>query len=155
VRSLERMRAAHWRRVWRDRWHSLIEDPSPTRIHFAAGADGRQVEAVLSDPHWVSMVLDAPVERPGSPGADALTAALRSGLPLLIWHPDLPPEELREIVDWLVESGGLIDVPHRAQVSRQAALGARPLPIDLEVARDVVILWDDPTRLVELDARPM
>jgi hypothetical protein len=84
-----------------------------------------------------------------------LIAALRSGLPLLIWHPDLPPQELREIVDWLVESGGLIDVPHRAQESRRAALGATNLPIDLDVAKDVIIMWDDPTRLVELDAQPI
>ncbi|MGH3758997.1 hypothetical protein [Actinophytocola sp.] len=155
VRSLERMRAAHWHRVWRDRWHSMLEDPSPTRIHFASGEDGRRVDAVLSEPHWVSMVLEAPGDRPASAGTDELTAALRSGLPVLIWHPDLPPEELREIVDWLAESGGLIEVPQRAQVSRRAALGATELPIDLGVAKDVVILWDDPTRLVELDARPM
>jgi len=154
VRSLERMRAAHWRRVWWDRWYSMIEDPSPSRIHFT-GEDGRRIDAVLSDPHWVSVVLEAPGERPAGPGTDDLTAALRSGLPLLIWHPDLPPQELRGVVDWLVESGGLIDVPHRAQESRRAALGATTLPIDLEVAKEVVIVWDDPTRLVELDAQPI
>lgn len=155
VRSLERMRAAHWHRVWRDRWHSMLENPSPTRIHYATGEDGGRIEAVLSDPHWVSMVLEAPGERPASPGTDELVAALRSGLPLLIWHPDLPPEELREIVDWLVESGGLIDVPNRVREYRRAALGAATLPIDLDVAKDVVIVWDDPTRLVELDAQPI
>lgn len=155
VRSLERMRAAHWHRVWRDRWHSLMEDPSPSRIHFASGADGSRVDAVLSDPHWVSMVLEAPADRPTGSGTDELIAALRSGLPMLIWHPDLSPEELRQIVDWLVESGGLVDVPQRAQEARRAALGAGSLPIDVDVAKDVVVLWDDPSRVVELDARPI
>jgi hypothetical protein len=84
-------------------------------------------------------------------GADELTAALRAGLPALIWHSDAPPDVLREIVIWLVDGDGMSKLPARVQASRLAAFQASPVPFDAELARDVVILWDDPERTVVLD----
>jgi hypothetical protein len=154
VRSLERMRSLHWHRVWHQRWQTLMNDPSAARVHFGQPADPRgihRIDAVLSDPQWVLMVLTAPPPCQPQPGPDELTAALRSGLPALVWHPEASSGALREIVAWLVEGDGLGDLPGRAQASRQAVLQEAAAPFDVNIARDVVVLWDDPHRLVVLD----
>ncbi|MGH3924504.1 MAG: effector-associated domain 2-containing protein, partial [Pseudonocardiaceae bacterium] len=95
----------------------------------------------------------APSRQP-RPGADELAAALRSGLPALIWHPEASSEALREVVTWLVDGDGLGDLPGRAQTSRQAAFQASAAPFDVNIARDLVVLWDDPHRLVVFDQPP-
>ncbi len=156
LRSLERMRARHWHRVWQDRWRSLLEDPSTTRILFGASADAAapyRVEALLSDPRWVSMVLtEAPgaEPRPG-PGADEFTAALRSGLPTLIWHPDATPDALREIVNWLLDGSTLADLVMRTQNARRAVFLPEGGQININLLRGLVVLCDDPRRLVDFD----
>ena len=154
VRSLERMRSSQWHRVWHQRWQALTTDPSAARVHFGQPADTEErhrVDAVLSDPQWVLMVLTAAPPCQPRPGADELTAALRSGLPALVWHPEASPGVLREAVAWLVRDGGLGDLPGRAQASRQVFFQASAAPFDVTIARDLVVLWDDPRRLVVLD----
>jgi hypothetical protein len=155
VRSLERMRSLHWHRAWHQRWQTLMNDPSAARVHFGQPADTgkrHRIAAVLSsDPRWVLMVLTAPPPRQPQQGPDELTAALRSGLPALVWHPEASSGVLREIVTWLVEGDGLGDLPGRAQASRQAFFQASVVPFDVNIARDLVVLWDDPHRLVVLD----
>ncbi|MGH3773953.1 MAG: hypothetical protein ACRDRW_21605 [Pseudonocardiaceae bacterium] len=157
VRSLERMRSSQWHRVWHQRWQTLMNDPSAARVHFGQSADTgghHRLAAVLSDPQWVLTVLTAAPPRQPRPGADELTAALRSGLPALVWHPDASPGVLREVVAWLVADDGLSDLPGRAQASRQVAFRASAAPFDVTIARDVVVLWDDPRRLVFPDQPP-
>ncbi|MCA1674592.1 MAG: hypothetical protein LC799_21180, partial [Actinobacteria bacterium] len=106
---------------------------------------------VLSDPRWVLMVLTASPPSQPRPGADELAAALRSGLPALVWHPEASSDLLREVVTWLVDGDGLGDLPGRAQASRQAAFRASAAPFDVNIARDLVVLWDNPHRLVVPD----
>ena len=154
VRSLERMRSPHWHRVWHQRWQILMNDPSAARVHYGQLADTAQrhrIDAVLSDPRWVLMVLTASPPSQPRAGADELAAALRSGLPALVWHPEASSDDLREVVTWLVDGDRLGDLPGRAQASRQAALRASGAPFDPAIAHDLVVLWDDPHRLVVLD----
>jgi len=154
VRSLERMRSSQWHRVWHQRWQILMNDPSAERVHFGQPTDTEKrhrIDAVLSDPRWVLMVLSAAPSCQPRPGADELAAALRSGLPALVWHPEASSGVLREVVAWLVEGDGLGDLPRRAQASRQAAFQASAAPYDVNIARDLVVLWDDPHRLVVPD----
>jgi len=151
IRSLERMRSPHWHRVWRLRWRTLTNDPSPTRIHFGGSVDANAlngIDAVLSDPRWVMMVLATSPTAEPRPGADELTAALRSGLPVLMWHPLSSSEDLHEIIGRLVD-GGLVDLPGRVQDLRRSAFNVRSAEMD--IVRDLVLLWDDPDRLVVLD----
>lgn len=152
LRSLERMRSRHWHRVWLQRWATLTKDPSATRVHFAQPTDlgeRHRIDALLSDPRWVLLVMAAPPPSAPSPGIDdAFTAALRSGLPALVWHPEASSDALREVVAWLVEGDGLTDLPARAQASRRAAFQGTPALFNLNIARDLVVLWDDPGRLV-------
>jgi hypothetical protein len=159
VRSLERMRSRHWHRVWHERWRTLMADPSAFRVRYCQPADlseQHRLDAILSDPQWTLMVLTAPPSaRPAAgPGADELTAALRAGLPALIWHFEASSDMLQEIVSWLVEGDGMGDLPARTQATRLAALQASPVPFDINLARDLVVLWDDPRRMVVLDQPP-
>ncbi len=157
VRSLERMRSSQWHRVWHQRWRILMNDPSAARVHFGQPTDTEErhrIDAVLSDPRWVLMVLTAPPPTQPQAGADELAAALRSGLPALVWHPQASSDDLREVVTRLVDRDRLGDLPGWAQASRQAALRASGASLDLTIARDLVVLWDDPHRLVVLDRPP-
>ncbi|MGH3899073.1 MAG: hypothetical protein ACRDTA_12670 [Pseudonocardiaceae bacterium] len=158
VRSLERMQSSHWHRVWHQRWQIMMNDPATARVHFVQPADTgehHRIDAILlSDPRWVLMVLTAPPPRRARPGADELTAALRSGLPALLWHPEVSSEVLRGVVTRLVDGDGLGDLPGRAQASRQASFREPAAPFDVSVIRDLVVLWDDPHRLVVLDQPP-
>lgn len=150
IRSLERMRSEHWHRVWRQRWRTLTEDPSPTRVHFGTvdTSERNGIDAILSDPRWVMMVLAASPTVEPQLGSDELIAALRSGLPALMWHPLASSDSLRGIVGRLVD-GGLVDVPGRVQALRRSAFSQRSA--DMDIVRDLVLLWDDPHRLVVLD----
>jgi vWA-MoxR associated protein C-terminal domain/vWA-MoxR associated protein middle region 0/Effector-associated domain 2 len=155
VRSLERMRSAQWHRMWRQRWCSLTEDPSPTRIHFGRSADTTtryRIDALLSDPQWIMMVLTTSPTIEPQQGLDELSAALRSGLPALMWHPLSSSDDLRETIGELVE-GGLADLPGRVQTLRRSAFNGRSA-VDMDIAQDLVLLWDDPRRLVVFDQSP-
>jgi hypothetical protein len=152
------MKSSRWHRMWHARWKSLLEDPSGTRILYGLPADTgapHRVDAVLSDPRWVSMVLTAAPPAEPRPGLDELSAALRSGLPILIWHPEAAPDAVREVVDWLSEGTGLINLPARSQESRRAEFLPLSAPFNINIARDLVVLWDDPTRIVALDRPPI
>jgi len=151
VRSLERMSSRQWHRKWRLRWSALMADPSAERVYYCRAKDTEEqlrLGSILSDQHWVMMVLsESPPVHP-IPGHDQLFAAFRAGLPALVWHPSAGSDVLREVVAWLVGSDGLGDLPARTQESRQAVFRGRQVPFDIDVFRDLVVLWDDPSRLV-------
>jgi vWA-MoxR associated protein C-terminal domain/vWA-MoxR associated protein middle region 0/Effector-associated domain 2 len=154
VRSLERMQSLHWHRKWHQRWQILMNNPSAAQIYFEQPTDIEQrhrLDAILRDPRWALMVLTAPPPRQPQPGVDELGAALRSGLPALVWHSEASSEALRGVVDRLVEGGGLSDLPGLMQASRQDAFRTAAAPFDENIACDLVVLWDDPHRLVVLD----
>jgi hypothetical protein len=148
VRSLDRLKARHWHRVWRERWRSMRADPSPARIHFAEEGEER-VDVALRDHDSVAMVLHAPPLFSVSTTVDEFTAGLRSGLPVLLWCPGASSEELHELVTGLVERGGLFDLPYQSKKVRRAALRSSVYPFDSAHASDLVVLWDDPDRTVE------
>lgn len=150
VRSLDRLRATHWHRAWRERWQSLQVNPSPARIHFAREGEER-VDVALREHDAVAMVLNGPPLVSVSSTVDEFTAALRSGLPVLLWCPGATSEELHDLVTWLAERGGdLLDVPARSKTSRRTALGSSVHQFEGNYARDLVVLWDDPERAVDV-----
>ncbi|WP_414945340.1 hypothetical protein [Amycolatopsis sp. cmx-11-32] len=152
IRSLERMRAKHWHREWRVRWDSMAKDPSPDRLHYSGGAESgdHPIDAILSDEHWVGVVLAKPPSPQAEPDAapDELTSALRSGLPVILWHPDAEPESLRELLDWVLGTKhGLRELPHRRKLANSGAA----VPVKKSLAHDLVVIWDDPERVIVLD----
>jgi class 3 adenylate cyclase len=155
VRSLERMQASHWHRMWHQRWNLLMTDQSAVKVHFAQSTETTERHGIdvilMSDLRYVLMVLTtAPPPQPKL-ASDELTAALRSGLPALVWHTDASSEVVHETVTQLLEGGGLGGLPKRAQASRRAALQESRAPSDVNMICGLVVLWDDPDRLVVLD----
>lgn len=151
IRSLERLETRQWHRRWRLRWRALEADPSVDRVYFCHEKDTEEphrLDSILSDDQWVMMVLtESPPVRP-VPGQDQLFAALRAGLPILVWHPTAGVEALREVVSWIVGANGLGELPYRTQQTRQAIFSDLSVPFDTDILRDLVVLWDDPGRLV-------
>ncbi|GAB3738249.1 hypothetical protein GCM10027598_66430 [Amycolatopsis oliviviridis] len=152
IRSLERMRAKHWHREWNVRWDSMVKDPSADRLHYpgGTGSESHPIEAILSDEHWVGLVLTNPPSSRAEPGSapDELTSALRSGLPVVLWHPDADPEKLRGLLDWvLAAESGFIELPDRRKLANSGAA----VPFKNSLAHDLVVMWDDPKRVIVLD----
>ncbi|MGW5741172.1 VMAP-C domain-containing protein [Amycolatopsis sp. NPDC003861] len=158
IRSLERMFSRQWHRAWRIRWAAMLGNPSAERVYYCPpreGAEHRRLDAVLSDGRWLVMVLAGPPPARPRPGGDELATGLRTGIPVVLWHPDAPADLLRGAVAWLVGGGaGLGDLPARTRDSRLAAFSKDTLSADFQAARDLVILWDDPSRLLFLDEGP-
>lgn len=156
VRSLERMMSRRSHRKWRQRWRALMADPSAALVHFAQPTDPDRPDALAilleQEPEFASIVLSAPppiLPRRG----DQLTAALRSGLPAVLWYRGDADDydSLREVVDWLVEDGGLADLPGRAQALRRSAYLGMIERFNPNVIRDLVVMWDSPERGIALD----
>ncbi|MFG1639771.1 hypothetical protein ACGFMK_05750 [Amycolatopsis sp. NPDC049252] len=154
VRSLERMSSPRWHRVWRRRWESWIGDPSIERVYFCRsgdGADRNRLEAILCDDQWAMTVLTESPPVSAIPGQDELLPALRTGVPVIVWNPNAPSEVVREVVAWLAESrGGLGDLPALARESRLDVLRKPPSSGEGGALTDLVVLWDDPNRLLPL-----
>jgi class 3 adenylate cyclase len=152
LRSLERMRNTHWHRAWHVRWEAMVHSLDSKNVYpfGSTTPEEHPIDAVLSDPRWVGLVM----KRPPSPqpehdaGPDALIAALRAGLPLIFWHPTAGPEDLRELVNWLLSGdGGYIDVLGRHRTSHFSAA----LPGNDGLVQDLMVMWDDPNRVITLD----
>jgi hypothetical protein len=151
VRSLERMRATHWHRAWHLRWDSMLKDQSTDRIHpfGPTQLEEHPIDAVLSDPHWVGLVMaEPPPPQPDAGGEpDVLTAALQAGLPLIFWHPEAGSDDLRNLVHWLLGGeNGFLDVLER----HKTASISGTLPVNNSLARDLVVMLDDPRRVTVL-----
>lgn len=150
LRSLERMRARHWRRAWHLRWASMLENPSAARLHSPGSAEFEEhpIDAVLSDPHWVGLAMAKPPSpHPDPASSDELFAALRGGLPVLLWHPGADPGDLRELIDWLLGGdGGFLDLPARRKSANIPKNG-----LDESLVGGLVMMWDDPERVIVLD----
>lgn len=153
VRSLERMAYPRWHRRWRVRWSELQEHPTFDRVYFCEEkdtAERNRLDGILGDERLVMLVFTgSPPGRP-VPGQDQLHSALSAGLPALVWHPTASSDVLREVVAWLVDQDRLDELPKRAQTSRQAVFRDQEVPFDLDLLRDLVILWDDPRRVLFL-----
>ncbi|MFC3455217.1 VMAP-C domain-containing protein [Amycolatopsis speibonae] len=152
IRSLERMRAKHWHRAWNVRWDSMVKDPSADRLHYSGCAESEDhpIDAILSNEHWIGLVLANPPSPRVEPGSapDELTSALRSGLPVVLWHPDVEPEKLRELLDWVLSAeSGFIELPDRRKLANSGAA----VPFKNFLAHDLVVMWDDPKRVIVLD----
>lgn len=150
IRSLERMRTKHWHRAWHVRWDSMLEDPSADRLHYSGAEESqeRPIDAVLSDPRWVGLVMAKPPSPQPEPGTepDELVSALRGGLPVIFWHPEAGPEDLRELVGAVLRGeNGFRDLHDRRKKANSTGT------VNNALVRDLVVMWDDPKRVIVLD----
>ncbi|HEY0495916.1 MAG TPA: hypothetical protein VGD48_09235 [Kutzneria sp.] len=153
VRSLERMMSRQWHRAWKTRWNAFVADPAGGRVHVAQPPDPdrpHMLGATLQDdPAVVTVVLTGPP--PALPDrGDELLAALRSGLPAVLWHRNgADPKTVGDLISGLIEDGGLMELPQNAHRARRR--GHRSTNLLYTALEDVVLLWDDPGRLIHLD----
>jgi hypothetical protein len=153
LRSLERMRATHWHRPWRNRWSVLISEASST--HWGPDKyDDEELRrwntALRTDPKRATVALaQAPVPHAAHM---PLAMALRAGVPVVMWdRRDQPATDFRPTVSQLL-TGHVAELPQRVQALRVVA--ARSDTADTHLGRHLAVLCDDPTRLVHYPARP-
>ncbi|HKS98379.1 MAG TPA: hypothetical protein VJT31_02525 [Rugosimonospora sp.] len=154
VRSLERLRTRRWHRSWHARWHRLKQEPESATVRWSepTGEDYHTfLETELkSDDQIVLLVLSEPPLAEGG-GRNEVEAALRSGLPVIVWHrSDCHAEGFRETVELLMADGGLAQLPIRARELRRQALRQDPGGRGSHIGRHLTVLWDDPERQPEV-----
>lgn len=151
VRSLERLRTQRWHRAWHQRWRQLLTAPAQSKVYWSqpSGKDyfTRLESELKSDDRVVSLVLSEPPAQRGETGHQEIEAALRAGLPVIIWHRgDCTSTEFREAVTSLVTDGGIGQLPIRAKEFRHEALRLEPAQRDGHIGHHLTVLWDDPER---------
>ncbi|GAA2768339.1 hypothetical protein GCM10010103_73810 [Streptomyces paradoxus] len=154
LRSLERMRTdnAVVRQQWQRRWAALKRHG--ITVHAWREADARRQRAwqiaLAGESTKTAVLLDAPT---GAPALEALKAAIAEGIGLAVWdRRGVFIEERREVVTAVFAAVTmpvrLPSVIHRMRLNAES--GAEDAVQYL--ARNVGFLWDDPTRVVDLQA---
>src|SRR5262249_5679582 len=144
LRSLERMRATHWHRPWRNRWAVLMAEASLT--HWGPEKydeeELHQWNITLSaDPQLASVALSLPPVRQAHPGHVPLEMALRAGVPVVVWdRRDQSATEFRPTVSELL-SGPVVRLPQRIQALRKVA--AKSGTGHSHLGRHLAVLCDD------------
>ncbi len=150
LRSLERIRARHWHRVWRQRWGELGRGG----VHWSRPDDYDHLDrldtALVSDGRLVGLVLSEPPAGVAGTGTRELEIAMRCGLPVVIWsRQESPPGAFAEALQAFVGASGIADLPDRARRLRLDALLLPAGERDGHLGRHLALLWDDPDRQPE------
>jgi hypothetical protein len=142
VRSLDRIVESGWRVPWRDRWRELRdrgEFYDAQAILWVGQASGGE-----PDPAMVCAALT--YDRCCSPSEDPLLlAALRAGMPVVLWHREDGRADRREALEQVLRGRGLRELPDVVLSQRIAA--GRPLARADHAGHGLVLLWDDPDRV--------
>lgn len=149
VRSLERMREELARRGWANRWRELDRQPFTGRVLWGGGsADPEDLQRWRSeldgDVRYLVVILSEP---PGTPLGDVeLRAALRAGVPIVLWDDRAPrPEDGTLGLEGLSAEPRLLPEHTRlVRLEAERAPAGAPAPF----GRTVALLWDDADRLI-------
>jgi nucleoside phosphorylase len=152
VRSLDRMRQPHRRRVWNQRWDSLWQDPSRHRVQWGRSEekpDGLGPWAArLRENHSITTVVlgSSPHDESGS---QELRSALDAGIPVILWdrRPGTVDIEMAALLDGLIAEPPeeLVD---RVHALRRSACLLAPDDQARHPGQHLAVLWDDPARNV-------
>ncbi|BCJ40513.1 hypothetical protein GCM10010168_81530 [Actinoplanes ianthinogenes] len=144
VRSLDRIQERTRHRVWRRRWQVLRDTPGATVCLYSTGDPPRLEQDIVLDERVVTLVLSASPEQPN--GAREIRVAIRTGVPVLLWHRGgAPDQRFQQAVEDLLAYGGIVELPDRAQ--RLRITSSRDDDDLADTGRNLVLLWDDPSRL--------
>ncbi|KOV87173.1 hypothetical protein [Nocardia sp. NRRL S-836] len=158
LRSLERSRDREKHRRWRQRWshlQSLLragDSPVEEAVHRSQ-LDGprhlQKLDARLAlAKSVVALVLSDPPADRESIGRMEVAIALKSGVPVMIWHRhDCAAKAFHAAVDDLVGDGGLGKLLENAMKLRGQAQCSDDC--DAHPGTHISVLWDDPDRQVE------
>lgn len=147
VRSQDRISEATWHYAWRRRSRMLADPSHDCRIHpTPPGMDGdpRKFRVYLDQATAVACILDTPPDT--EPGRSQLIAALRAGLPVVLWCRD------RASMSRFGDAIGGINarrLPPEIKRLRQNAILAEDS--NLSFARHISLLWDDHGHFLDVD----
>lgn len=149
LRSFDRLRKGAWHRPWNNRWRQLKERPADSRSHWSLpDRSAFHLERELKeDEQIVCLILSEP------PGADSpaarqeFVAALRAGIPALLWDRSGSGVAFREAAADIVRDRGLAGLLERTRRWRNEALALGPEGWDGHVGRHLALLLDDPERM--------
>ncbi|UWZ34140.1 hypothetical protein Drose_23125 [Dactylosporangium roseum] len=164
VRSLDRLRLPQTSiDAWHHRWRLLAGagDRLPSSaVEVSAPAGPRQWQedhAPDGTGGPVVLALDAPLPDAGRLQNDVFTAAIRAGVPALVWsrHPALSPALLDTVLA-LARRVGVAQLPAEVRRIRVRAAAVEPGPaVDEDLGRHLALVWDDADRIpVEFRAPP-
>lgn len=154
VRSHERMYTRTWHRAWRQRWQVLTEAVEGL-VHWPERAEPHQPrrfrDRLMTDPNVVACVLGSAPNR--EPGRTELRMALRTGVPVVLWHRgDMEPDELRDVLRHVIERPDMRDLPGDLKLLRgtQRANDGQGSVF----AGSLTLLYDNPAHFLG-DAQPL
>ncbi len=156
VRSLERMTMRKYHREWLQRWDAMTDQLGRAGglAHTAACRATSGTEQGLRELQTrfnrerglVSLVLSAP-PRPETAGRDEITAGMKAGVPLIVWHRhDCGSTEFTDVVESVLHGQDELHLLERVRMARTTAFAEGPAR--RHVGEALTILYDDPTRLV-------
>jgi vWA-MoxR associated protein C-terminal domain/vWA-MoxR associated protein middle region 0/Effector-associated domain 2 len=149
VRSHDRLRTRTLHRAWRQRWR-VLADAIECATHWAA-MDGPPDPELLRDQlltrkDVVTCVLSSPPDR--EPGRTELGLALRTGIPVVLWHRgDSTLVEFREAMREVIERPDIRGLP--ADLKRLRGTAALSENRAAWVSRQVTLLWDNPHHFLD------
>ncbi len=157
VRDLDRFSDQESRNLARLRWDVLSSQIKGVCLEWVdceGIRDLDELSELLSAPEHAALAIPGPAGR--SPGLPFLETAVQAGVPLAIWRrtpcldhdpPDGRPcsgERFRADIERGIAATKLDALPHRV---RQLRIPPRtPTDSDGYIARDIVLLWDNPDR---------
>lgn len=152
VRSLERIRTPWLHRYWRNRWAAMTS-ATALSAQWAPGEDGARLwNARLNANEGISAVILSGPPQPIPKGdEDYLWMAIAAGVPVVIWdRRENSTQESKNVIKSLV--GGLpMSLSERVSALRRAAAVD---PSNGHPGQHITVLWDDPTRLVDVSPYP-
>jgi hypothetical protein len=144
VRSHDQLRPLNLHRAWRRRWR-VLADAIECTTHWAA-MDGPSDPELLRDrlltrKDVVTCVLSSAPDR--EPGRTELAMALRTGIPVVLWHRgDSTPFEFREAMREVIERPDIRGLP--GDIKRLRGTAALGEDRAAWASREMTLLWDDP-----------
>jgi hypothetical protein len=149
LRSLDRMQRRSWHRMWLRRWERLLQEPATSQVLWIEANRERHLSRLeaelMSDDTYVGVVLSAPPEADPQIGQEILVA-LRTGIPLILWHRSNCDNGFRQVAAELVLDR-LDAVPQRLGEMRRQIESLESADTDLHPVREISLLWDDAYRI--------
>jgi hypothetical protein len=157
VRSLERMKLRKWHRAWYTRWSELMDQAGnggPIAVEsgywncLGEPPTLRELTSRFeSMPRLIAFVLAEPPHTLVGDGDDEIAVGLRAGFPIMIWHrDDCRSEEFLQTVNEILHAKDASHLLERLRLVRLDAFGRGPS--EEHVGDRLVMVWDDPDRLV-------
>jgi hypothetical protein len=148
VRSQDRLSDTSWHYAWRRRSRMLADPSHDCRIHpmpDGMNGDARKFRVYLDQSTAVACLLETPPDE--EPGRSQLKAALKTGLPAVLWCRD------RRAVARFSEAVGAINarrLPPEIKRLRQNAILAQGA--ESSYAQHISLLWDDHGHFLDVNA---